>query len=46
MLQIMEPEEIMELHMERLIRLAYYYVKDLQGAEDIVQDVFIKFYDN
>ncbi|MGE6514089.1 sigma-70 family RNA polymerase sigma factor [Lysinibacillus sphaericus] len=46
MLQIMELEEIMELHTERLIRFAYYYVKDLQGAEDIVQDVFIKFYDN
>lgn len=36
----------MALHTERLIRLAYYYVKDLQEAEDIVQDVFIKFYDN
>lgn len=36
----------MEQHTERLIRLAFYYVKDLQEAEDIVQDVFIKFYDN
>lgn len=45
MLQVKELEEIMELHTERLIRLAYYYVKDLQSAEDIVQDVFIKFYD-
>lgn len=43
---VKELEEIMELHTERLIRLAYYYVKDLQEAEDIVQDVFIKFYDN
>ncbi|QUG43737.1 sigma-70 family RNA polymerase sigma factor [Psychrobacillus sp. INOP01] len=30
---------------EHLIRLAY-YVKDLQAAEDIVQEVFIKFYHN
>lgn len=41
-----ELEEVMAQHTERLIRLAFYYVKDLQGAEDIVQDVFIKFYDN
>lgn len=26
--------------------MAYYYVKDLQAAEDIVQEVFIKFYHN
>ncbi|QDQ03504.1 sigma-70 family RNA polymerase sigma factor [Lysinibacillus fusiformis] len=45
-MQVKELEEIMKLHTERLIRLAYYYVKDLQSAEDIVQDVFIKFYDN
>lgn len=31
---------------EPLIRLAYCYVKDLQAAEDIVQEVFIKFYYN
>lgn len=36
----------MEQHTERLIRLAFYYVRDLQCAEDIVQDVFIKFYDH
>ncbi|WP_341302779.1 sigma-70 family RNA polymerase sigma factor [Lysinibacillus sp. FSL H8-0500] len=46
MLQISELERIMEQHTERLIRLAFYYVRDLQSAEDIVQDVFIKFYDN
>ncbi|AHN21774.1 MULTISPECIES: sigma-70 family RNA polymerase sigma factor [Lysinibacillus] len=45
-MQVKELEEIMEQHTERLIRLAFYYVKDLQEAEDIVQDVFIKFYDN
>jgi RNA polymerase sigma factor (sigma-70 family) len=36
--------KIMEQHTERLIRVAYYYTKDLQTAEDLVQDVFIKFY--
>ncbi len=46
MLQISELERMMEQHTERLIRLAFYYVRDLQSAEDIVQDVFIKFYDN
>lgn len=46
LLEINELEEMMQQHTERLIRLAFYYVKDLQNAEDIVQDVFIKFYDN
>lgn len=36
----------MEQHTERLIRLAFYYGRDWQSAEDIVQDVLIKFYDN
>ncbi len=36
--------QLMEKHTERLIRVAYYYTKDLQTAEDLVQDVFIKFY--
>lgn len=36
--------EIMGLHAERLIRVAYYYTKDLHTAEDIVQEVFLKFY--
>ena len=45
MLEIYELEKIMEKHTERLIRLAFYYVRDLQCAEDIVQDVFIKFYE-
>lgn len=39
-------EQLMELHTEHLFRIAYYYTKDLQIAEDIVQDVFIKFYHN
>lgn len=36
--------EIMEQHTERLIRIAYYYTRNLQTAEDIVQDVFLKFH--
>ena len=36
--------QLMEQHTERLIRVAYYYTKELQTAEDLVQDVFIKFY--
>ena len=36
--------QLMDQHTERLIRVAYYYTKDLQIAEDLVQDVFIKFY--
>jgi RNA polymerase sigma factor (sigma-70 family) len=37
-------KEIMNDYTEPLIRLAYYYVKDPQAAEDIVQEVFIKLY--
>lgn len=37
--------EVMELHTERLLRVAFYYTKNIQTAEDIVQDVFIKFYE-
>lgn len=39
-------KELMFHYTEPLIRLAYYYVKDLQVAEDIVQEVFINFYHN
>ncbi len=38
-------KEIMDQHTVPLIRLAYYYVKDLQVAEDIVKEVFIKFHE-
>ena len=41
-----ELKELMFQYTEYLIRLAYYYVKDLQAAEDIVQEVFIKFYNS
>lgn len=44
MLPIQDLKEIMNLYTEPLIRLAYYYVKDPQAAEDIVQEVFIKMY--
>ncbi|WP_235616030.1 sigma-70 family RNA polymerase sigma factor [Metasolibacillus fluoroglycofenilyticus] len=44
LLTIHNLKEIMNLYTESLIRLAYYYVKDRQVAEDIVQEVFIKIY--
>ncbi|SDO09584.1 RNA polymerase sigma-70 factor, ECF subfamily [Psychrobacillus sp. OK028] len=46
MLNINNLKELMLQYTEPLLRLAYYYVKDLQAAEDIVQEVFIKFYHN
>lgn len=36
-------EQIIDEHEEHLLRLAYFYVKNRQTAEDIVQEVFIKF---
>lgn len=35
--------EIIEEYSEHLLRIAYYYTKNLHASEDIVQDVFIKF---
>lgn len=37
-------KNIMDMHGEDLIRLAYLYVKDWSAAEDIIQDVFITYY--
>lgn len=37
-------QQVMIEHTEKLFRIAYYYVRHTQTAEDIVQDVFIKFY--
>ncbi len=37
-------DDYMQQHSAMLLRLAYYYTKNLHSAEDIVQDVFIKFY--
>ena len=34
-------EQLMAIHTEQLFRIAYYYTKDLQIAEDIVQDVLL-----
>jgi RNA polymerase sigma-70 factor (ECF subfamily) len=34
----------MDQHGEALIRLAYMYVKAWQAAEDILQEVFITYY--
>ena len=38
--------ELVEQYGEELIRLAYLYVKDRTVAEDIIQDVFLKAYEN
>lgn len=39
----MDLEQILDEHSEHLLRIAYYYTKSLHAAEDIVQDVFIKY---
>jgi RNA polymerase sigma factor (sigma-70 family) len=44
LLNIHDLKELMFQYTEPLICLAYCYVRDLQAAEDIVQEVFIKFY--
>jgi RNA polymerase sigma factor (sigma-70 family) len=46
LLNIHDLKKLMFQYTEPLIRLAYCYVRDLQAAEDIVQEVFIKFYHN
>nr|WP_232337008.1 sigma-70 family RNA polymerase sigma factor [Lysinibacillus timonensis] len=38
-----EIEWIFDEHAEHLLQLAYFYTKDRYSAEDIVQEVFIKF---
>ncbi|WP_042476435.1 RNA polymerase sigma factor [Bacillus ndiopicus] len=37
-------DTLMKEHSALLFRLAYYYTKNLHTAEDIVQDVFIKYF--
>ena len=37
-------EEVIAEHGDYLLRVAYLYVKNRATAEDIVQDVFISFY--
>ena len=36
--------DLMKQHTAKLFRIAYYYTKNLHTAEDIVQDVFIKYF--
>lgn len=44
MQQRTEMQHIMNEYTDLLFRIAYYYTKNASTAEDIVQDVFIKFY--
>ena len=44
MLNEKELQNIMDTYAEKLLRIAYFYTKSAQTAEDIVQDVFISFY--
>ena len=37
-------EEVIAKHGDYLLRIAYLYVKNRATAEDVVQDVFIAFY--
>lgn len=37
-------QQLMHEYSEKLFRIAYYYVRHIQTAEDIVQDIFVKFY--
>ena len=44
MLTEVELQMIMERYSETLLRMAYFYTRNVQIAEEIVQDVFLKFY--
>ena len=37
-------EEVMRLYTQDLLRISYYYTKSLQTAQDVVQEVFIRYY--
>ena len=37
-------EELMQLYTQDLLRMSYYYTKSIHTAQDIVQEVFIRFY--
>lgn len=37
-------QQVMQEHMDYLLKLAYLYVKEWPAAEDIVQEVFLTFY--
>lgn len=38
-------EKIIDEQSAHLLRLAYFYTKNIHAAEDIVQEVLIKFYE-
>lgn len=44
MSSVVEMEKVMEDYGDYLLRVAYVYVKNQRTAEDIVQDVFIQYY--
>lgn len=37
-------EQLMELYTQDLLRMSYYYTKSIHTAQDIVQEVFIRYY--
>lgn len=38
-------QQAVEEHIEHLLKIAFLYVKDWPAAEDIVQDVFVTYYE-
>ena len=44
MLNEQQLQTMMDTYAEKLLRIAYFYMKNTQVAEDIVQEVFIVFY--
>ena len=38
-------QQVVEEHIEHLLKIAFLYVKDWPAAEDIVQDVFLTYYE-
>lgn len=38
-------EYFFELHYEKLVRVAYRLVSDIEAAEDVVQEIFVKFWE-
>ena len=40
-----ELEQVMDEHGEHLLKMAYFYLRDHELAKDIVQEVFISFYE-
>ncbi|WP_153731500.1 sigma-70 family RNA polymerase sigma factor [Sporosarcina obsidiansis] len=40
-----ELEEMIDTYSDHLLKMAYFYLRDREMAKDIVQDVFLSFYD-